>query len=79
MPIGGYPKLKGYLVERDIKQEKVADLLGISRTTVSTILNGKRNADFSMSQVMTLAKEFNLSRAEVDRLFFDFDVPFTQR
>lgn len=58
-----YNKLKGYLIENDIKQEEVANLLGITRTTFNTKLN-RNGLDFSLSEVRKLCVEFNLDANE---------------
>lgn len=79
MPINGYPKFKSYLVEYGIKQEEIADFLGMSREKLNTILNGKRNADFSMSEIVTLSKKFEWSPDDVDRIFFTQNVAKVQR
>lgn len=54
-----YNKFKGYLVENDIRQEEVADFLGITRTTFNTKLN-RNGLDFSLSEVRKLCAKYNL-------------------
>lgn len=58
-----YNKLKGYLIENDIKQEEVANLLGITRTTFNTKLN-RNGLDFSLDEVRKLCMEFELDANE---------------
>ncbi|AYC30038.1 helix-turn-helix domain-containing protein [Paenisporosarcina cavernae] len=79
MPINGYPKFKSYLVEFGIRQEEVAEILGMSREKLNTILNGRRNADFSMSEIIVLADRFKWSPEDVDRIFFTQNVANMQR
>lgn len=74
MPIKGYPRLKAFFAEHNIKHEDVAVMLKISRTKLSTILNGKRNADFKVSEIKVLAEHFNWNNNDVDRIFFNLSV-----
>lgn len=59
-----YNKLKAYFVENGIKLKEVAELLGVSRVTLSYKLNRYRNADFSLKEVRTLCSRYNLSANE---------------
>lgn len=59
-----YNKMKAYFVENGIKLKEVAELLGISRVTLSYKLNRYRNADFSLKEVRTLCRRYNLSADE---------------
>lgn len=59
-----YNKLKAYFVENGIKQKDVAELLGVSRVTLSNKLNRNRNADFSLKEVRTLRRRYNLPADE---------------
>lgn len=45
-----YSKFKGYLVEKNIPQKKIAELLCISEPTLSKRLNGK-GGDFSVQDL----------------------------
>lgn len=74
MPIKGYPKLKAYFAEHNVKHEDVAKMLKMSRTKLSTILNGKRNADFKAFEIKMLAMHFNWNNKDVDRIFFNLEV-----
>lgn len=49
-----YMKLKGYLVEHDIKVADIAELLGISRNATSGKINGF--FDFKVGEVRELEK-----------------------
>ena len=59
-----YNKLKAYFVENGIKQREVAELLGISRVTLSYKLNRNRNSDFTLKEVRTLCGRCNLPADE---------------
>ena len=65
-----YNKLKAYFVENGIKQKEVAELLGVSRVTLSYKLNRYRNSDFMLKEVRTLCSRYNLPADE----FFDLSV-----
>ncbi len=74
MPVEGYPILKSYLARNNITQDEIADLLKMSRTKVNTILNGKRNADFLMSEIIILAHHFGWDKHDIDKFFFNLFV-----
>lgn len=74
MPVNGYPRLKSFLVENNIKQGEIADLLKMSYAKFNTILNGKRNADFQMSEIVLLARYFKWDKDDIDRIFFNQNV-----
>lgn len=56
--MNGYPKVKAYLVENNIKQKEVADFLGITVTSFNNKLNGR--GDFAMRQVRCMCKHFGI-------------------
>lgn len=55
-----FSKLKGFFVENNIKQQEVADLLGISRSTFNLKLNGK-GMDFTCTEVRKMCQKYNLN------------------
>lgn len=57
----GYNKFKQFLLEQGIKQEEVATLLGMSRSQLNMILNGQRDNDFLVSQMIKLCEHYNIS------------------
>lgn len=59
-----YNKLKAYFVENGIKQKEVAELLGISRVTLSYKLNRYRNYDFTLKEVRKFCSRYNLPADE---------------
>lgn len=59
--MNGYNKFKNFLVERGIKQEEVAELLGMSRSQLNMILNGQRGNDFKVDQIIRLAEHYQVS------------------
>lgn len=54
-----YNKFKAYLIENEIKQEEVADFLGVTRTTFNTKLN-RNGQDFSLGEVRRLCNKYKL-------------------
>lgn len=50
---------KAYMIANNIRQKEIAELLGISITSVNMKLNGKQ--DFSLAQVRTLCEKYNIS------------------
>ena len=62
-----YYKFKAFLVQNNIKQKEVAKMLGITNSTLSTKLN-RNGTDFTIKQIRTLCKEFNIS---ADEFFLD--------
>ena len=71
--MAGYPKVKGLLIEKGIKQQDIAKILNISRASVNNKLNGK--GDFSVTQVCIVCEKFNIE-AEI---FFKQYVPKTEQ
>ena len=57
--MSGYTKLKGYLVEHGIRQQEIAELLQINRSTLNTKLN-RNGADFTLSEVKALCRKYQL-------------------
>lgn len=54
-----YLKLKGYLVENQIRSQDVAKLLNISDTSFSKKLN-RKGQDFNAEEIRIMCKEFCL-------------------
>ena len=50
---------KAYMLAHNIRQKEVADLLGISITSVNQKLNGRQ--DFSLAQVRVLCETYGVS------------------
>jgi len=71
----GYSKFKGYLVEKGITQTTIGEILNIPRSRVNLILNGQRDQDFSIQDVIKLCQKFNIS---ADIYFFDQNVASMQ-
>ncbi len=65
----GYPKFKGLLVERGIKQKDIAFLLGMTISSFNNKLNGK--GDFTITDVKKICTFLDL---EPD-IFFAKKVP----
>ena len=54
-----YTKFKAWMNENNIKCKDVADLLGVSKATISKKLNGL--SDFSLVEIRTICAEYNIS------------------
>ena len=50
---------KGWMVENHIRQNEIAELLGISLQSVNLKVNGKQ--DFSLSQVAIICRHYGIS------------------
>ncbi len=55
-----YSKLKGFLAEKNIPQQEVATLLGMSRNKLNLILNGKRSRDFSVQEMRLICETYKI-------------------
>lgn len=55
----GYTKLKAFFVEHGIKQQDVAESLGLDRSTFNSKLN-RNGADFTLPEVRYLCITYNL-------------------
>ena len=55
-----YAKLKGFLAEKNIQQQEVADLLSMSRTKLNLILNGKQGRDFSVQEMLAICEKYKI-------------------
>ncbi len=64
-------KLKGKLVEHGINYEEAAKAIGITSSTFSNKINGKKNSKFYVEELDKLADYLNLSRKERGEIFFD--------
>jgi transcriptional regulator with XRE-family HTH domain len=57
-------KIKGLMAENDITQEKLADIIGLSRASIQLKLQGKRQ--FKADEIGKIARYFDV---EVDFLY----------
>lgn len=55
-------KFKGYCVEHNIRQQEIADLLGITVSNANEKLNGKQ--PFTLDQVRILCRAYGISADE---------------
>jgi len=62
-------KLKGKIVENDLTIEKLADEVGIDRSTLYRKINNKGES-FTIKEADLIAKALNLTAAEVNAVFF---------
>lgn len=62
-------KLKGKLKEKRLSYQKVAEILGVSTTTVSNKMNGETR--FYLEEIRTLSEYLELSDEEKVKIFFN--------
>lgn len=62
-------KLKGKLKEKRLSYQKVAEILGVSTTTVSSKMNGETR--FYLEEIRTLSEYLELSDEEKVKIFFN--------
>nr|DAT59641.1 MAG TPA: Protein of unknown function (DUF739) [Caudoviricetes sp.] len=62
--------LKSKLAERGYTQAATASAIGISLSRFNAKLNNADGAEFSLGEVRTLKKLFDLSAEQVDYIFF---------
>jgi DNA-binding XRE family transcriptional regulator len=63
-------------IRAGVSKEDIAKFLGINPTTVYRKFNGE--SDFTLSELRTLKKVLNLSKDDVDRIFFSESLAETQ-
>lgn len=62
--------LKSKMVLHGDTQRSLAKFLGISEQRFSAKLNGKYDAEFQQSEIMSIKEKYHLSSKEVDDIFF---------
>ncbi len=62
--------LKGKIRENDMTQEDVANKIGLSLSRFNAKLNETGGAEFSLGEVQSMKKLFNLQSDQVDQIFF---------
>ncbi len=63
--------LKGKMAEYGMTQEDVAKKVGISLSRFNAKLNETGGAEFSLGEVISLVKLFNLSSKQRDQIFLE--------
>jgi transcriptional regulator with XRE-family HTH domain len=66
----GAAKLKGRIVEMGLTQEKVAQEMGISKTTLNLKINGTDGADFSRGEIVMLCDILDIEAEQITDYFF---------
>lgn len=66
--MAGYNKFKGYLVEKGIRQNEIAELLGMNRIKFNLIVNGQQGRDFKVHEVNLICEHLGIS---ADKYFFN--------
>lgn len=56
MEVERYGTLKGLLVQKNIKQEDLANQIGMDRTTFNIKINRYRGRDFTLSEAIAISK-----------------------
>ncbi len=56
----GYPKLKGILAEKRIKNIEIAELLDLSNASVTNKLNGNNGIDFKASELKLICETYDI-------------------
>ena len=66
-------KLKGKMVENGVSVEKMAEIIGVNRSTMYRKLdpNGK---NISIKEATIMARELKMSFSEVNEIFFNSEV-----
>lgn len=54
-----YTKFKAWMNENNVTGQDLADLLGVSKSTISKKLNGL--SDFSLAEIRIICAEYNIS------------------
>ena len=54
-----YIELKKFILEKNMKQQELANILGIDRSTFNSKLNSNE-AEFTLQEVRILCKKYNL-------------------
>lgn len=62
-------KLKGKIVENGLTTEKLADLIGIDRSTLYRKINGNGES-FTIKEADLIVKKLNLNLEEANAIFF---------
>ena len=61
-------KLKVAIIDRGVRRNALADALGVSRSTIYSKLDGKR--EFTVGEALRMSEFLRLSREERDEIFF---------
>lgn len=62
-------KLKGKMKEKNITQEKLADSIGVARSTINRKIN-QGGSDFSIEEVQKIISLLEISNVEAIEIFF---------
>ena len=64
-------KLKLIMLKKDDTTIKLAEYLGINRTTLSSKINEYRGAEFTQKEIQMIKERYELSADEIVAIFFD--------
>lgn len=62
--MANYTKFKIYLAEKNITQQELAELLGVTRTTINRILSGNQGADFKVQDIVKICETYKIEAAD---------------
>ena len=63
-------RLLGVIKTFGDRQEDLANAMGISRTTLSAKIHGRRGATFTLPELVAIRQRYGLTSEEVDAIFF---------
>lgn len=66
-------KLKGKMKEKNVTQEKLADSIGVARSTVNRKIN-QGGYDFSIEEVQMIISLLEISNDEAIEIFFAYKI-----
>lgn len=64
-------KLRAKMMEFGDTAEKLAEILGIHRSSLSAKMNGYRGAEFNQTEIKTIAKRYKMTDTEIVAIFFE--------
>ncbi len=64
-------KLKEKMKECGDTSEKLAEILGIHRSSLSAKMNGYRGAEFNQTEIKTMAKRYKMTDTDIATIFFN--------
>ena len=72
-----YHNLKGIIVSKGLKQNDIADKLGMDKSTLSVKLNRYKGRDFTFSEASKLAELLGVKMEDFQQYFFTLKVAKT--
>lgn len=66
--------LRSHVVRNGDSMERLAEGLGIQRSTLSAKMNEYRGAEFTQNEIRCIKERYQLTAEDVDEIFFDLSV-----